>query len=195
MPYNNIYTAPGSISRPTKLNPGGLCTITFFLWEDVEEWPELDPATDTIITELTMKAGKSQYTISSVESDRFFKEEMRRGNSGPYNDIQVNTKTGGNTTTHILLLKRYQHHQFGLILTDRNGEKRLIGDADSGAVLSFDYGSGDWNDQRGRQIKWQWQSQHPVPIYAYGATSSGIAITTEGGSDFITEDGQTILTE
>lgn len=195
MLYNNTFTAPASIYRPSYLNPGGWCSLLFFLHEDVEAWPVINPATDIIVTELILKSGKSFYTIKGVENDRLFNETSRRSNSGISHEVSATCKIGGNDNNITLTLGRLQHHQFGLLVKDRNGERRLIGDADSGAVIEFNYTSGDWNDQRGRQVRWVWNSTQPVPIYDYVIPTSGVAIITEDGLEILTEDGQSIITE
>lgn len=195
MLYNNTFTAPASISRPSTLNPGGWCSLLFFLHEDVENWPVIDPATGIIVTELTLKSGKSFYSIKGVENDRLFNENSRSGSAGISHEVSVNCKIGGNDNNITLTLGRLQHHIFGLLVKDRNGERRLIGDPDSGARLEFNYTSGDWNDQRGRLVRWVWASSQPVPIYDFNIPTSGIAIITEDGFDIITEDGQSIITE
>lgn len=195
MRYQNTFTAPASISRPSVLQPGGWCSMLFFLHEDVESWPVIDPATGIIITELILKSGKSFYSIKGVENDRLFEENSKRGSGGLYHEVSVNCKIGGNDNNITLTLGRLQHHQFGLLVKDRNGERRLIGDPDSGAQIDFNYTSGDWSDQRGRQVKWLWNSTQPVPIYDFQIPTSGVAIITEDGLNILTEDGQTILTE
>lgn len=171
MPYNNTYAAPTSINRPSEINPGGLCSIIFFLWEDVAQWPSINPATGIISDSVVMKAGKSIYTIQPTETERYFKEEPISNAAGPAHNIQVNCRLGGNTNAATLALGKYQHHQFGLIVKDRNGEQRLIGNDETGARISYDYTSGDFSEQRIRNIKWIWQSSQPVPIYHSGGVS------------------------
>lgn len=171
MPYNNTYAAPASLTRAPVLNPGGVCSILFFLHEDVAKWPVINPATGIISDSVVMKVGKTSYSLVAAEVERFFREELKRGPAGSYHDVQVNAKLPGNTNNITHALGRYQHHQFGLLIKDRNGEQRLIGDRDSGAQLFFDYQSGDFNDPRTRQLRWTWASSQPCPIYHSGGLS------------------------
>jgi hypothetical protein len=171
MPYFNTYAEIENLHRPTALNPGGYCTFLLFLHEDVEQWPVIDPATGIISDSVQLKTGKAFYVIRMGETDRFFKEEMQVGAGGPFHNITVNGKFVGNTNNATLLLGKYQHHQFGLLVKDRNGEQRLIGDKHTGARINFDYTSGDWNEQRGRNISFTWKNPQPAPIYHAGGIS------------------------
>lgn len=171
MPYFNTYAEPATIHRPTALNPGGYCSFLLFLHEDVEQWPVIDPQTGIVLDSVQLYAGKSFYTINVGETDRFFKEEMQRGPGGPYHNMTVQGKLAGNTNNATLILGKYQHHQFGLLVKDRNGEQRLIGDKHTGARITFDYTSGDFNDNRGRNISFSWQNPMPAPIYHTGGIS------------------------
>lgn len=170
-PYANTYASPADILRPTILNPGGLCSIIFFLWEDVTAWPTINPLTGKIDASVILREGASFYTIEPTETDRHFKEELKRNAAGPYHDILVNCRLGGNTNNATLALGKYQHHRFGLLVKDRNGEQRLIGDSNSGAEINFDYTSGDFGENRSRNIRWTWQHPMPAPIYHSGGIS------------------------
>lgn len=171
MPYFNTYAESATLHRTSALNPGGYCTFLLFLHEDVEQWPVVDPETGIIADSVQLKEGKSYYTISLGETDRFFKEEMQVGTGGPFHNITVNGKFVGNTNNATLLLGKYQHHQFGLLVKDRNGEQRLIGDKHTGAKINYDYTSGDWSEQRHRNITFTWKNPQPCPIYHSGGIS------------------------
>lgn len=171
MPYHNTYAANETIYRPTTLNPGGICSFLFFLHEDVQQWPVIDPQTGIILDSVQLYPGKSFYTIQLIETDRFFKEDMQQGPGGPYHNITLSGKFAGNTNNATLLLGKYQHHQFGILAKDRNGDQRLMGDKHTGAKINFDYTSGDISENRGRAISFSWKNPQPAPIYHSGGIS------------------------
>lgn len=171
MPYYNTYAASETLHRQPTLIPGGICSFLIFLHEDVEQWPVINPQTGIILDSVQLFAGKSYYTISLAETDRFFKEDQQQGPGGPYHNITLSGKFAGNTNNATLLLGKYQHHQFGILVKDRNGEQRLIGDKHTGARITHDYTSGDITENRGRNISFNWKNPQPTPIYHTGGIS------------------------
>lgn len=173
--YHNIHQPFANLVH-TLPKAGGICSITAVKWEDVLTWPEMDPLTGILITGLQLKIGGQFYTIEATENDRTLKEEMKLSDAGPYMDIQVTSKLAGNNAGNTLSLDAAKFHQWVLLVQDRNGDRRMIGNEDSGARLSFDYTTSDIDGSRMRNLKWLWQHLNSAPTYsaaAYNITIGG----------------------
>lgn len=178
--------ADEDIYRPQDNYPGGYCWAILFKIEDVQVWPQADPATDLISDTMQLKGEAFFVNISPSETNRFYKEELKYGAAGPYYETTVSMRMPGNTVNNILRLGAFSWHQWGLIVKDRNGEKRLIGNADSGAKFIQNYSSGTVEASRGRDLQFTWQNAKTAPLYnndfpvaQYITTEDGTGITTE----------------
>ncbi len=192
--YNNVFIPVLSLTR-SPVEVGGVCKIVLFKVEDVFQWPPLNPATGVIDGAVELKAGSIFYSLHSAEKNRVFTEEVKRAAWGPYTDIQLSFQKGGNSAANTLSLQRMLFHQWGIIISDRDGLQRLIGNRDCGAVLEFDYNSADPGSSRIRKIKFSWQHQLSAPIYtapAFSVDPGGELIEVQG---IITEEGEFILQE
>lgn len=137
--------------------------------EDVETWPVFDPVDAVIKNPITIKAGATIYACEATEKEKTFSEVLVDDNDGgPYMDMQVVSHLAGNTITNTLGLAAMINRQFALIIFDRDGTKRLIGTQDAGAVLYFDYTSGDLSSSRYRKLVWKFKHPLPAPVYLGG---------------------------
>jgi hypothetical protein len=177
--YENVYSPVTTLTKlPVKTS--GLCKIVFFKWNDVLNWPAIDPLTGIISTVIDLKPGGSFFLVESAEKNRIFSETEKYSDAGPFWDIQVTAQHGANTPNNILSIAAMTFHQFGIIVYDRDGNQRLIGDKDSGAKLIVDYTSGDYFSSRIKKFTWQWKHQLPAPIYSSDAFN--IIIDDGGGT-------------
>lgn len=163
--FENLINQATSLARHTRIKPGGLSRIIFFKIEDVQTWPELDPVTGVITTNLVLREGASFFTFEATNRDNVLEESSQSGNAGPYIEISVRGKLAGNSENAIMSLDAMKHHQFALLVTDKNGEMRLIGDEDSGADMAFSYTSSDGDGSRMNIIRWNWEHSRRAPIY------------------------------
>jgi hypothetical protein len=175
MAYENIYQ-PTTDLLYTPPKAGGLCSINAFRWEDVLVWPSVDPQTGVLVDSIQLKPGASFLVISSTEKDRVLKEVMKVGAEGPYMEISVTCKLAGNSAGNTLSLDAAKFSRWGLIVKDRNGDQRLVGNEDGGAKISFDYTTGDIDSSRMRTIVFTWEHQNSAPIY----TAAAFSITIGG---------------
>jgi hypothetical protein len=162
--YRNVHYPVASFPEGPVRSPG-VCSIKYFKWEDVLTWPTVDPQTGIIISTIVMKAGKYIYLCESVNPSRTFSENQKDSNAGTHFDILVKGTLSGSTAAHPLIIGTMKHHQWGLIVEDKNGVTRLIGSADAGADFVSDYSSGQGTDSRKTELSWQWQHSQPAPIY------------------------------
>lgn len=165
MSYQNIYT-PLQHIRPPEVNPGGLCWAVITAWENVLQWPQVDPLTGICSTPIVLKEGKTWYDIKLMDRGRAFTENMAVSASGPYWQQQFKGYLGGNNANHTLAAGTMPFHQFVVIFKDRDGLIRFMGDEDSGADILEDYNSGDGGTLRRRNFTFGWESVNPAPIYS-----------------------------
>jgi hypothetical protein len=177
----NVYRPIQSLQK-SPIEVGGLCSLSFFAIEDVQDWPEVDPATGILSTAINMKTGKMIYICQATDHGRSFDEELKYSGAGPYMDIQVAGVLGGHNAQNILTLCTAQFHRWGLICNDRNGNYRLVGYKNSGARLTYKYTSADPSGSRKVNLSWSWQNPLPAPIYqaAVFRISIGGVIVTAG---------------
>ncbi|MGN6476262.1 MAG: hypothetical protein ACTHKV_03475 [Flavipsychrobacter sp.] len=205
----NIYLPVNDITKAPRIYAGGICgAITFFRKEDVEAWPTINPQTGMVTSAITLKAGRSVYKCEATDKDKTFNEELKTGSvEGSYVDMAVTAVVTGNTVGNTLAIQAMKYSEYGLIVPDRCGIVRLIGNEDSGARFSYSYTTGDIDSTRKRSIKWTWQSPQEAPIYtatAFDIVVGGVPITAGtltlimrfrvGSTGAPMADGDTVLT-
>lgn len=162
--YQNVYYPVASLTNGPVKSPG-VCTIQLFKIEDVDVWPSIDPLTGIISSAITLKAGKFIYVIDAINPSKSFSENQKDSTAGDYFDILVKGSLRGSSAAQILTLGTMRNHQWGIIVPDKNGVTRLIGNEDSGADLVYDYTSGAGTDSRKTELTFKWQHPNQAPIY------------------------------
>lgn len=183
--YKNVYRPISHLDRAPQIHVGGLCWIYAFLWEDVVEWPTLNPLTGTITEALELKAGAELLRVRPIERNRFFQEEEKSSTAGDYVEVRLNFRLAGNTVANALTLSRMKYHQWGFLVKERDGFIRLIGDADSGARKNSNYSSGHGDNHRGHDVQFVWEHPESIPFYEETMVLVGgspITIGTPAGS-------------
>lgn len=177
----NIYKDVQSLQR-SPVETGGLCSIACFKIEDVLTWPTIDPVTSIITNSIQMQVGKTIYLCEAADKGRSFNESSKSDNAGPYVDHRVTAMlSGGHNTANILSLDAMKHHKWGLIIKDRAGFYRLIGNKDAGADFNFTYDSADGSASRKALVQWDWKYPNSAPIYmsqTFTVVIGGVSITT-----------------
>lgn len=169
-----------SLDRAPVKTPG-ICAIKIFRQEDVVKWPEINPATGIISSNIQLKAGAYLYFIEAVDQARAFEEGQKSGPGGLYFEMEVRGVLRGSNAANILSLGTMIHHQWGIIVEDRNGVARLIGNQDTGAELMYEYTSGDLSNSRKTSLSFKWIHPAPAPVYtanAFDIVIGGVTITT-----------------
>ena len=182
MQYHNTFHPVQNLTK-TDIKPGGLCWVLFFRHQDVAAFPGLDPQSGVINSDIVFKPGAKFYTLQTSEKGRIFKEKLQYDKAGPYLLNEITGTIGGSNLNHITSVAAMQFNRFGVLLKERNGEQRLIGDEDAGALFDFEYTSGDIYSSRLRLIKFTYESVLPVPIYQGGnLVVDGTIIPIGGGT-------------
>lgn len=164
MGYFNNFSPVQHLRRATIKN-GGLCYVLFARWQDVLQWPSIDPATGICNTAIKLIPTATFFELQIPDNERLITETEQKGNGGPFVDIQVSGYVGGNNTKHTLGSQAMQYNQFVLLVKDRDGLLKLVGDEDSGAEFTYTYTSGDISNSRKRPVVFKWQSANGVVIY------------------------------
>lgn len=173
----NIYKEVQSLQR-SPIEVGGICAVWYFRKEDVLTWPIVDPVTGTVLQSVVMKPGKGMFICEAAEKGRSYEEEVQYTSAGPLKSIDVTAKLGGNNTANILSLDAMTYSEWGLIVKDRAGYYRLIGDADTCARFTYKHTPGDDTTSRIVQLKWEWSHPIAAPIYQSQLFSISIGTVT-----------------
>lgn len=167
--YENIHIGIQNLRRPARIRPGGLCKIYFARRKDVSAWPPINHLQGVITDTITLVAGATLYIVEATFKDRTFKESLKNSAAGDYVEMQVTTSLPGNVVNHILGLSAMQNQDFVMIITDTDGFQRLIGNEDAGAVMTWDFTSGDSDSSRYRNLVWKYNHSLAAPVYNGGS--------------------------
>ncbi len=174
--YLNVHYPVAALAEGLVKSPG-LCSIKIFRREDVLTWPAFDPETGVLASAITLKPGKLIYLLESTDPSRNFSENQKSGPGGYFVEHTVKATLRGSTAAHHLTLGTLMHHEWGMILKDKDGSTRLIGNQDTAADVLRDYTSGQATDSRKTELTFKWQHPQPAPIYT--ATAFDIVIGGE----------------
>jgi hypothetical protein len=165
MSANNIYKQVQSLQK-SPIEPGGLCSLSFFKIEDVDVWPDINPQTNIISTAILMKPNTNIYLCQAADKGRQWEEELKYEAAGPYIDLTVSGRLGGTNTANLMTLIAGSYSKFGIIAKDRQGFQQLVGDEDSGATLFWKYATGDGAAaSRMVDLKWTWSRAAKSILY------------------------------
>jgi len=160
----NLY-APIQHLRRVQPAPGGLCLTAFAKWEDVQTWPTANPETGVLETPILLRPGATWYRLNAIDKGRVLSEIDKEDHNGPFIETTVTGELSGDNINILLSIQAMRFHQYVLLVKDRSGVHRLIGDRQAGADFRYDYNSGDSSSNRRRTVQFVWQSPDPAPIY------------------------------
>lgn len=166
--YHNVHYPIATLANAPVKSPG-VCTLKYFKWEDVLTWPDFDPETGVLASSIALKPGKFIYICDAINPSKAFSESQKNSPAGPYLENTVRGSLRGSTAAHFLTIGSMLHHQWGLLVPDKNGVTRLIGNQDTGADLVYDYTTGAGTDSRKTELVWKWEHPQPAPIYTASA--------------------------
>lgn len=189
----NIYLPVQNILKVATINTGGLCWAIFFRREDVAQWPEMNPETGLLYTNIILHPDAIFYSCQLAHTTRDFKETKKESGAGPFMEMELAGMLAGNNLNLITGIGAMAFHDYGVLFKERNGEQRLIGNADRGARFDWEYTSGNTGNSRLRNLKFYWEHHLPAPVYVGGTiVASGQVIDIATGNP-ITGDNSTQL--
>lgn len=170
--FYNSYLDIQHLDKPA-IHPGGLCEFFFAKLEDVEIWPQLNPQTSTYTEEVILRAGASWYRCQVIDPERDYKEESKTAEGGPYVDVRLAGFLPDDSPLNTVTIAGMMLHDYVIVLQERNGMRRLIGNEDAGAKFTHSYDSSDGDGTRGRQLVFTFKSTAPSGIYLSAVTANG----------------------
>lgn len=124
---------------------GGFCQFFYIPVEDIDVFPRINSATQQLVAEPSLKAGKSWFGPIKVPRDRLgFTETPKRTKAGPYYEIKFSGLQPGDSATNRVNLENMPYHRYVLSGQVRaGGYYVLIGSPDSFLQFTADYSSGN----------------------------------------------------
>lgn len=159
---------------------GGMCTLKFCKHTDIQAWPEINPATGIMGTALVLKEGGVFYYADIIDQNRSYDEQQKESQAGDYFDISTGGSLRGSQAANILSIQAMLGCQWVVIIADRNGVTRLMGNEDTGAKMIYKYDSGTVTNSRKTEISFKWQHPLPLPVYdanAFDIIIGGVVVT------------------
>lgn len=163
--YENVFLPVVTLQKTNPANPG-FCKLRYCKHEDVASFPRFDPITGLLESALELKPGGVLYTFTSPGKSSF-SELFKASNPGGFYDVGVNLSAIGFNASNTLTLNTMRYHDWVILVSDRSGEVRLIGNKDKGAKFFNDYESGETGTSNFRKgpMRFAWQSVNKCPIY------------------------------
>lgn len=171
MPVTSLDRAP--------VKHSGLCSIRYFRHEDVLTWPSVHPITGVIADAIELKPGSYLYFCEAIDNFRSFDEQQKNSTPGAAFDIQVQGALRGSNAHNTLSSQTMIYHEWVLLVDDRDGQVRMVGNEDSGADFSLKYTSGTRSNPRKTDVVWRWEHPNRAPVYsaeAFNIIIGGIII-------------------
>lgn len=123
---------------------GGFCEWYYTLWENIQSWPFVNPITQELLSEPTLKSGKSWFgPIKVPNSTVGFKEEFKTSAAGLFYEIKVDAFQFGDSRVNRPLLENMVYHKYVLVGKLRSGGFWiLIGNQQAGLSFGNIFNSG-----------------------------------------------------
>ena len=145
---------------------GGICTLLAAKWEDVLNWPVIDPDTHMSDSAITLKTGKTWLLLYSSDTERNYTEDLKPSSAGPYITHKISAQVPGESASNTLTMRAAQFHRYVLVVKDKAGVLRLLGNQDAGAEIAHKYDSGTRDNSRKRTLEFTWDHSVSAPLLA-----------------------------
>jgi hypothetical protein len=192
--YENTVKPVSALTEAARIYAGGLCPVYFTPFENVLEWPPINPLTGRVDGTIVLRADASIYLASFNPQTKEFTEATKESPAGDWHEMVLNATLPGNSAENILSLNAILYHRHFVLFKDKHGEWRFFGNEDYGAKASYQYTSGDFNTSRNRKIKFAYSGPNAAPIYRgdLPEIAEGLFLITDDGDFIFTDDEQTI---
>lgn len=177
--YDNVYV-PVLTLQKTEPKNGGICKLRYCKHEDVQAWPTIDPLTGLCNSAIQLKPGGVMYLMSSVDKGKIFTEQLKTTSAGTYWDNNVDLTASGFNASNILSQDVMRYHKWVVLIDDREGDTRMLGNEDMGCSFIADYNSGDPANSRKGPMRFSWTHSGRASIYtaqAFNITVGGVTVT------------------
>lgn len=160
----NAWLPLKNLDKPP-IRVGGICYFYFTPWENVLQWPDINPLTGSCIGDVVLKGDKKWYRCQVINPNKAYTEKHSSSDAGNYMQCEVTGFLPDDQPDIAYSMNEMRYHHFAIVIVERNGIKRLIGDQFYSAYFSYDYDSSDDSGVRGRKISFSWMSQDSAPVY------------------------------
>lgn len=125
----------------------GWCEFYFTPIENIDQWPTVNPLTQELSSEPTLKVGTSwKGPIKIANQQLGFKEQQQKSAAGVYYKIQVDGIYPGDGRSSRVNLGNMSYHQFVVVGKQRAGGMFvLVGAPDSGLDFNHEFNTGRGN--------------------------------------------------
>lgn len=160
----NAWLPLKNLDKPP-IRVGGICYFYFTPWENVLQWPDINPLTGSCIGDVVLKDGKQWYRCQVINPNKAYTEKHNSSDVGNYMQCEVTGFLPDDQPDIAYSMNEMRYHRFAIVIVERNGIKRLIGDQFYSAYFSFDYDTSDDSGVRGRKLSFSWMSPDGAPVY------------------------------
>lgn len=157
-----------SIENSTKDNAGGLCYFHFVPKEWIQDDAELSIASNIVNAAISL-AGSYQWLKAQCMQDTMGYTEAQE--ETPAGTKYVQTLVGeinGDNENMLQIMNALPHHEYVVIYTDRQGQRKLIGNKLKGMSFQAVYAIGSkYVDKQSYRLTLVHESAERAPLYPY----------------------------
>lgn len=147
------------------INVSGLCQFLYVPVDEVAQFPEVDPVNNTALSPVVLKAGRNWRTLKGIDKGQALSIAPKSDTGGDYIESAATAFHPDSDVLSESQFFKLKQFDYLLMLKERNGMIRIIGNEYAGAQFSYDYTSGEASSQRGHNLSFNWQSIFPPLIY------------------------------
>jgi hypothetical protein len=144
--YQSGYKGITSFTKGLQYD-AGWCEFYYTPIENIDQWPSVDPSTQELTAEPTLKVGATWYGPIKIANQQLgYKEQQQKSPAGVFYKIQVDGIYPGDGRASRVNLSNMPHHQFILVGKQRAGGMFvLLGAPDSGLDFGHEFNTGRGN--------------------------------------------------
>lgn len=160
---NQFYAQVASVEKNTKATRGGLWSIYYCPVEEVQQYPDANPATALLEAPFTVTAW---YRLAVSNYKKGYKEEPRKGDAGDYLEITVSAFIPFETQQSHLLLDRLKYHRYILLVKTPAGLVMVLGTWENPVRFAQAGNSGEEpKDVTGTAVSFSWTTEDKPRLY------------------------------
>lgn len=165
-------------------NFGGIQTIYYAWWRDVESWP--GTVGNTLEGDIVLKAGKVWYELEYVLETARFDEEASEGQHGATKRLGLSGFIPKDDASKAYALQNLEGGEFIVAFLDNNGKLKVAGNEDIALNFNYQFGSQDQLSRRNGYL-FNFEGNSHLKSYFYNGDITTIAgpITPPAGSPIL----------
>ena len=157
-----------NIENSTERNAGGLCSFIFAPKELIENDAILSPVNNQTTAAVTLINGYNWLTATCLQDTLGFTEVQETTPAGSKYNQTLSGVVNGDSIGKAGLTNALTFHEYVVIYTGRNGEKRVIGNKTKGMSFVSMFNSGaQYSEKHFYNIIFSFESAERVPWYPF----------------------------